>query len=324
MTATAFFVTLALVQGTFVALDLADRHATRHERGERALPVPALLFFIGVLLLFLLVQIAGMSLVPRADALIDVIRTHVGGAIPARAAPGGWALLLAWVALFYLTGFFDYAWHRWFSHHRWFWFTHENHHLPSQVFVGMPGLAARPFVVLTVVPVLVATTAASYAALRLLGLPMWDWTVFQLPLLLSSTVLTASHSSFLRRGWLAHDLMRRLALTTPQEHVLHHTVDLEGNYGNITTLWDRLLGTYVDPKRAENQGHRLGLAYDQDFLGTLTFGLVKLPVSWRQRYEVHRYCNIDSGGGGDAPPPDASRLADRTAGRPTRHRTRYT
>ena len=292
MTATAFFGTIALIQGTFVALDLADRHATRHERGERALPVPALLFFVGVLLLFLLLQMAGMSLVPRADALIDVIRSRVGGAAPVTAAPGGWSLLVASVALFHLTGFLDYAWHRWFSHHRWFWFTHENHHLPSQVFVGMPGLAARPFVVLTVVPVLVATTAASYATLRLLGLPMWDWTVFQLPLLLSSTILTASHSSFLRRGWLAHDVMRRLALTTPQEHLLHHTVDLEGNFGNITTLWDRLFGTYMDPRRAENQGHRLGLAYDQDFLGTLTLGLVKLPESMRRRFELHRYCNI--------------------------------
>lgn len=292
MTATAFFATLALIQGSFVALDLVDRHATRHERGEAAVPLRALAFFVGVLLFFLLLQGAGMSLLPRADALIDSIRVRVGGAIPAPAIPSGLALVASWLALFFLTGFFDYAWHRWVSHHRWFWFTHENHHLPNQVFVGMPGLAARPFVVFSIVPVLVATTTVSYGVLRSLGLPSWDWTVFQLPLLLSSSVLTASHSSFLRRGWLAHDVMRRLTLTSPQEHLLHHTVDLHGNFGNITTLWDRLLGTYMDPRRPEFQGHRLGLAYDQDFLGTLTLGLVKLPDAMRRRFEIHRYCNI--------------------------------
>ncbi len=64
------------------------------------------------------------------------------------------------------------------------------------------------------------------------GFRLWDWTVFQVPLLLSSAVLTASHSSFLNRAWSVHHVMRWAALTTPQEHVLHHTVDLRGNYGN--------------------------------------------------------------------------------------------
>ena len=110
------------------------------------------------------------------------------------------------VAVFYLQGLVDYAWHRWFSHHRLFWFTHESHHLPTQIFVGMPGLGVRPFAVLTVVPVVAFTAALTYAVLRLAGLPMWSWTIFQLPLLLSSTLLVTSHSSFMRRGWLAHRL----------------------------------------------------------------------------------------------------------------------
>jgi sterol desaturase/sphingolipid hydroxylase (fatty acid hydroxylase superfamily) len=122
---------------------------------------------------------------------------------------------------------------------------------------------------------------------------MWSWTIFQIPLLASSTLLVTSHSSFMRRGWLAHRLLSPLALTSPHEHVLHHTVDLQGNYGNFTTLWDRLFGTYLDPRRAEHQGRRFGLAYDRDFLGTITAGALRFPTSWRRRFQLDRYCNLD-------------------------------
>ena len=83
-----------------------------------------------------------------------------------------------------------------------------------------------------------------------------------------------------------------LALTTPQEHLLHHTVDLQGNYGNFTILWDRVFRTYLDPTLREHQDHRLGLPYDQDFVGTLTAGGVKLPGELRQRFEIARFCNL--------------------------------
>jgi sterol desaturase/sphingolipid hydroxylase (fatty acid hydroxylase superfamily) len=97
----------------------------------------------------------------------------------------------------------------------------------------------------------------------------------------------------MRRGWLAHQLLSPLALTSPQEHVLHHTVDLQGNYGNFTTLWDRLFGTYLDPRRPEHQGHRFGLAYDRDFLGSITAGTLRIPTAWRRRFQLHRYTNIE-------------------------------
>ena len=294
MTAGAFFLAVASVQGAFVGLDLVDRHLTRDERygGERARPA-TVGFFIGIGLLFLVVEAAGMALVPRIDVLMEWVRARVGVPEQFGRAPRGWMLIPLSIALFYVAGFFDYAWHRWFSHHPAFWFTHEYHHLPSQVFVGMPGLATRPFVVITIVPVVLATATTVYVALRLAGQPMWDWTVFQIPLLASTTVLTTSHSSLLRRSWRLHSVMRWLALTTPQEHVLHHTVDLAGNYGNFTSLWDRLFGTYLDPLRVENQGHRVGLGYEQDFLGTLTVGALHVPARWRRRLQLNRYVNLD-------------------------------
>ena len=122
---------------------------------------------------------------------------------------------------------------------------------------------------------------------------MWEWSVFQWPLLLASTLLVTSHSSFMRRGWLAHRALRWLLLTTPQEHVLHHTTDLRGNYGNFTTLWDRLFGTYLDPRLPAHQNRRYGLAYDQDFLGAVTAGAVKIPRAWRRRFQLDRWLNIE-------------------------------
>jgi sterol desaturase/sphingolipid hydroxylase (fatty acid hydroxylase superfamily) len=282
------------VQLLFLTLDLADRHATRDDRydGERLRPAGAA-FLAVVILVFLGIQLTGMSLVPRIDGLIDGVRARIAPSTPLVPDPTGWRLVAVAVVLFHLTGLVDYAWHRWFSHHRWFWFTHESHHLPNQVFVGMPGLGVRPFAVFTVVPTVAFTAILAYLALRVSGRPMWSWTVFQIPLLASSTLLVTSHSSFLRRGWLAHRVLRVFALTTPHEHVLHHSADLQGNYGNFTTLWDRLFGTYLDPRLSIHQGRRYGLGYDRDFLGTITAGHARIPRAWRERFQLSRYTNLD-------------------------------
>ena len=87
--------------------------------------------------------------------------------------------------------------------------------------------------------------------------------------------------------------MRVFLITTPQEHILHHSSWLQCNYGNFSTLWDRLLGTYVAPEDVPVEDILPGLDYDQDFLGTLTFGRCKLPARWRERFELHRYCRLN-------------------------------
>ena len=293
MTVAAFLWGLGAVQAAFVALDLVDRHRTRAERyaGERVSPGSAF-FFLAIAAGYTLLQGALAALAPSAERVTTTLRAALGGTSP-DAESSGLALVLSAVAVFYVAGFWDYAWHRWFSHHRWFWFTHEYHHLPNQVFAGMPGIVARPFGVLTTIPVLAGTVATTHAACRLFDLPFWNRELFAIPFFAAVVLLTASHSSFLRRGLLAHRVLRRLALTTPHEHLLHHTVDLEGNYGNFTTLWDRVFGTYLDPLRPEHQGRRLGLAYDRDFLGAVTLGALRIPRAWRRRFRLSRYCNVD-------------------------------
>jgi sterol desaturase/sphingolipid hydroxylase (fatty acid hydroxylase superfamily) len=114
-------------------------------------------------------------------------------------------------------------------------------------------------------------------------------------LLFVGLVLTASHSRFLRRWNAVHQVMKWAWLTTPHEHLLHHAVDSRSNYGNFTTLWDRVFGTYEDPIGKDLEQVPLGLSYDQDFLGTVTLGRLHFSPAQRTKYQVARYCNLEDG-----------------------------
>ena len=111
-----------------------------------------------------------------------------------------------------------------------------------------------------------------------------------LPLVLVfAFIACASHSSFLRRFDAVDTVFRALAIVTPREHLVHHAAELEGNYGNFTMFWDRLFGTYVPPP---DIAPAIGLRYDQDFLGSLTAGLIKLPPALREYFSVDAVCRI--------------------------------
>ncbi|MFN8457664.1 MAG: sterol desaturase family protein [Anaerolineae bacterium] len=294
-----FLILFLAIPVVFVALDLWDRHQTRSSRYDGESPRLETLLFLGsVLLVYAVLQFGLQSLAPPADRLLVEVRRYfsevLGQPLNPQPVSGNWLLVIS-VITFYLSGLWDYAIHRWFSHTRWFWFTHEYHHLPNQVFVAMPGLAVRPFAVVTSFPATFATVVSAYALLMSLGLPLWDLTPLKIILLAHTFLLVGSHSSFLRRWWAVHHAMKWLALTTPQEHLLHHTVDLNGNYGNFTVLWDRVFGTYLNPLLPEYQNHPLGLGYDQDFLGAITLSQLKLPAWMRERFQVERYCNVEIG-----------------------------
>lgn len=209
----------------------------------------------------------------------------------------------AFIALFliftyFAVSLFDYAIHRWLLHHRRFWFLHESHHLPRLVFNGMPGISLRPFAAVSIFLTYLAASAAMMAAIKLTRLEwLFGWYVNHLPLLilLFTIVGSASHSCFLRRYWLAHRIMRRLFLVTPQEHILHHAAGGNCNYGNFASFWDRVFGTYVDPLRLGDDPLKLGLDYDQDFLGALCGGKWKLSDAVRNNYQLNLVCNLSCG-----------------------------
>jgi sterol desaturase/sphingolipid hydroxylase (fatty acid hydroxylase superfamily) len=287
-------ITAVTVQGALVALDLWDQRTRSRQPGERhSLAGPALL--IVVTLVFLAVQFAGDWLVPAGPRFFAAVRAMSErwmGVSPYASQPGAAAGVLLAITVFYVAGFWDYWVHRAFSHSRWFWFTHEYHHLPNQVTVFMPGILARPFAFVPAFLSSAAVAATCYPILIALDVALVSLELLLPVFFLIVTVLTASHSSFLRRWLWVHCVMKFVCVTTPQEHLLHHAIDGACNYGNFTTLWDRAFGTYRDPCDPAYSTVQLGLSYDQDFLGTLTAGRMKIPAHWRERLGVARYCNL--------------------------------
>ncbi len=285
----------AVVQTAFVVLDVLTL-----ARGARAGALPALggvgrravTFVAAVWVVYFAIQASLMALVPGVD---EVIGWLAGALARAEAAPAAaWPLVPLLVATWFVAGFWDYALHRWLLHARWGWFLHENHHLPTVVANGVPGISVRPFVAVTTFLTYVGTAAAMLGVMALTGTPaLLPRYLACVPVLLLALTLvgSASHSAFLRQFPLAHRLLAPLFVITPQEHLLHHDPRRRGNYGNFTSLWDRVFGTYLSP---EPRGGPpvLGLLYDQDFLGTLTAGRLKLPPAVRERYRLDAFCHL--------------------------------
>ncbi len=288
--------TLLALQATLVVLDLWD-FRVRCRAGTLGADGPpswrAAGFLVGVILVYLALQSLGGWLTPGPESVFSAVgEAFAGSSQVATESPRGLAAVLLAIVSFYLAGLWDYLIHRFFSHHRWFWITHEYHHVPRLVSVFMPGILARPFAWIPNFLIVFGTAGTVYSLGRLVGWPVWDSRALLPSLLVIVLVLTASHSSCLRRWPLVHRVMRLAWLTTPQEHVLHHAMHLQGNYGNFTTLWDRLGGTYLDPTAIDLEQLPLGLAYDQDFLGALTAGYWKLPDGLRKQWEVGRFCRL--------------------------------
>ena len=283
----------ALIGGPVVLglCDLYERWRMPPERERAAASAGGVLFLGVVLAVYVGIQGLAGRLAPGPREVVARVSGALGGGADGAA---GWAIALGVLVGLYAGGLADYLMHRWVSHARAFWVTHEYHHLPNEVFLLMPGLAARPFAVVASFPVTVATAGAAYGTLALCGQPLGTATPMQWLLIMHVMLLVTSHSSFLRRFRAVHVWMKRFGLTTAREHLLHHTTDLAGNFANLTTVWDRVFGTYLDPDVVSMEGRRLGLAYDQDWLGAVTLSLLKLPPRWRARFDVGRWCNLGS------------------------------
>lgn len=297
MTPAAFAGLLAGGQLLLIALDLFDSRAHRNEiYGADRLTPRAAAFLGATILVYGTLQFAGLSLAPDGEELLAGIQSKLLGAGGGYAAQRPAAVAASAIGLlaFYVAGFWDYVVHRFVNHNRVLWFTHEYHHLPRRVTVYMPGICVRPLAVVAVLPATAATILTVCLLLRAAGLQGLDLTgVLHGVVAAQVTILGTSHSAFLRRLPTVHGLLRPLGITTPQEHWLHHARDLRGNFGNFTTLWDRVFGTYLDPLAPAHRDREAGLSYDQDFLGVLTFGRWKLSPRLRERFEVGRYCHLE-------------------------------
>ena len=276
-----------------LVLDLRER-ARSTEAGAPAPSWRSGVFVVAVLVVYSAIQFAGVALVPGVAKVLEGVRALTGAPPTGGNVPGPWLTILIWIAAFYFLGLIDYLFHRFASHSRPLWFSHENHHLPRELYVYMPGIAARPFVVVAAFPAVVGLVATLHFVLT--AFDVYGFDVVSLMLFLAMAQLfisSASHSAYLRRHWIVHRVMKPFGLTTPQEHWYHHVQELNVNYGNFTTVWDRVFGTYLDPGKVEASRYRTGLDYDQDFLGTLTLGKLKLGRGVRERFQLDQFCYFE-------------------------------
>ena len=206
------------------------------------------------------------------------------------------------VITFFVAGFWDYLTHRFLLHSRLAWYLHESHHLPTKVFNGMPGISARPFVVFTAFLVNVFSIATMFFLFWIIGRLDLAHLFFEtLPpiVFVFAFIGSSSHSCFLRRYAFFDRWPRYLWIITPQEHVLHHAANHKGNFGNFTPLWDRVFGTYLDPAKVGET--KLGLNYDQDFLGAITAGKWKLSAGLRKKLGLERFCYQEDSQASESP-----------------------
>src|SRR5205823_5954927 len=160
----------AYVQLGFISLDLFEHwYSVRPTRARSLLKKnSALMCGIGMACLaYFGVQLGLASTLPTLGKLTVVASrlAPTNSAEPSRV----WAVPIFLCA--FVTGtFFDYLVHRFLLHGP-LWRLHENHHLPSVVSNVMPGIAARPFVVVPNFLINVCSSAAIFGVVRLLGQP---------------------------------------------------------------------------------------------------------------------------------------------------------
>lgn len=202
-------------------------------------------------------------------------------------------LVIVLVVTYYFAGLIDYSVHRLFSHSKMFFWTHEYHHVPRVVALGMPGIAVRPFSILTTVPT-VALSLVFYTALfNIFKLPASYFGAVSIIFYFHIMVLITSHSFFLRQSSFMHKIMKKFGITTPREHVLHHAARLNGNFANLTTVWDRVFSTYIDPKNYDLHELELGTRHPQDFLGAITLDKIHISPRIQKFFEADEFFNTE-------------------------------
>ncbi|MFP5387125.1 MAG: sterol desaturase family protein [Bacteriovoracia bacterium] len=170
------------------------------------------------------------------------------------AATLSWPLLLKLFLAHLISDFMLYWLHR--GMHKWgfLWRTHQYHHSPEALywFSGFRTSFMHAFL---------------YAFPQVLvGFYLFQFTALEIGLGFAFGVLSNlfTHSNLKVPVWLPLHLI----VVTPDFHHPHHSQmgTQNKNFGNVFTLWDRLFGTYVDPKKIR-----------PDF----KYGLKEKPKTWR-------------------------------------------
>ncbi|MGQ0621237.1 MAG: sterol desaturase family protein [Panacagrimonas sp.] len=161
-------------------------------------------------------------------------------------APPWCEAILAWL----LLDLAIYAQHRGFHEIRWLWPLHRVHHSDVE-FDVTTGLRFHP-------AELLASLLFKIGVIALLGAPWLAVLLFEIGL---SSFALFTHAN-LRLDPRAEPWVRAV-FVTPGMHRIHHSthrLEMDSNYGNLLSVWDRLLRSYTRACRENPREMRIGLA----------------------------------------------------------------
>ncbi|HET9644446.1 MAG TPA: sterol desaturase family protein [Burkholderiaceae bacterium] len=171
-----------------------------------------------------------------------------------------------WVACFIGQEFCYYWYHRAAHRVRWFWCTHAVHHTPNQLNLSAAyrfGWTGK-----------LTGTLLFFMLAPLFGLPP------RIVMMLLS--LNLLYQFWIHAAWIPRLGPLEWILNTPSAHRVHHAANLEyldGNYGGVLIVFDRLFGTYI-PERADVRC-RYGLIKPVTTNNLLTIEFGQWRALWR-------------------------------------------
>ncbi|NMV40450.1 sterol desaturase family protein [Ralstonia insidiosa] len=141
-----------------------------------------------------------------------------------------------WAACFLGQEFCYYWYHRAAHRVRWFWCTHAVHHSPNDLNLSAAyrfGWTGK-----------LTGTLLFFSLAPLLGMPP------RIVLMLLS--LNLLYQFWIHATWIPRLGPLEWFLNTPSAHRVHHAANLEyldGNYGGVLIIFDRLFGTYIPERK---------------------------------------------------------------------------
>ncbi len=170
-----------------------------------------------------------------------------------------------WATCFLAQEFCYYGYHRAAHRVRWFWCTHSIHHSPNQLNLsaayrfGWTGKLTGTLLFFCIAP--------------LLGMPPRV-----IVLMLSLNLL---YQFWVHATWVPRLGPLEWVLNTPSAHRVHHAANLEyldGNYGGVLIVFDRLFGTYIAER--SDVPCRYGLVVPQQGYNLLRVEFTQWQALW--------------------------------------------
>ncbi len=233
----AIFVIVAVAELLWPRLELTDL-TRRRWFGNLAL--------LG--LVFAIMAVAGR--IPFIAAMLDDGAAASWGLLPRLGTP----LWLEVPVAILLLDLFAYTLHRIYHAIGWLWRLHAVHHSDPELDLTTTW-RQHPLSVLI-------QALATAGAVTVMGISPLGFAVYRG---CDAIVQALAHANLALPGWLSTALSR--VLVTPDFHRLHHSpwvVETNSNYGQIFSVWDRLLGTARGRAGSDRRQPEFGLELFRD------------------------------------------------------------